>query len=74
MIDMLPQKLQPQNLATAAPQPAQGAANPNAASKQDLANLSEKQQYLTNSINDVKNTLRDLTVKAGAIQVNDLVI
>ena len=68
---MLPQKLQPQNLGTAAPQPATGGQiNPNAASKQDLQPILSSQSRFTNDLNEIKNQLRDLTAKSANIQVN----
>ena len=70
-IDMLPQKLNPQHLATASPNPtvAAGAANPNAATRQDINNVIQRQNDLTNAVSQIKAQLQDLGTKTNQIIV-----
>jgi len=68
-IDMLPQKLNPQHLATASPNPtvAAGAANPNAATRQDINNVIQRQNDLTSAVSQIKAQLQDLGTKTNQI-------
>ena len=72
-IDMLPQKLNPAHLATASPNPAPTGhpqiANPNAATKQDLQAVIQRQAELVQSLNQIKNQLGDLGTKSNQIIV-----
>ena len=71
-LDMLPQRIQvPNEVATGTPPVGAGSpANPNVATKQDLSGILQQSAAMTRDVNEVKNTLRDLTQKTMALQVS----